>query len=134
MGPLAGVVLGPYLDAREVAQGVESAEQLARSISEERASQPPPPAAGVAIPRGLSNSGAHRARLCLLHLADHPGASNRAVGEGIGISHRGQISVLLQRLAGQGLLTKRSGNPGHANAWSLTPHGELVAQALRETL
>ena len=39
---------------------------------------------------------------------------------------------LLARLASQGLLVKRTGRPGHPNAWSLTPHGEQVAKALED--
>ncbi len=132
LAPLVGVVLAPYLDAETIARQVHRAERLARSISEERASHPPRPPASVAIRHGLSNPGAHRARLCVLDLADHPGASNRAVGERIGVSHAGQMSGVLARLARKGLLVKRSGGPGHANAWSLTPEGELVVQALRQ--
>lgn len=132
LGPLAGVVLAPYRDAQTVAGAVERAQLLACALAEERSTQPPRPGAGVAIPNGLSSPAAYRRRQCLLYLTGHPGASNRAVAEGIGIIHRGQTSKLLARLAGWGLVSKRAGGPGHANAWSLTPHGELVAQALKD--
>jgi AcrR family transcriptional regulator len=131
LGPLVSVALTPYLDTETVAREVARAERLARAISAERSAQPPRPAAQIAIPSGLSNPSAYRARLCLLYLAERGEASNRSVAKGIGIAHDGQMSNLLARLARQGLLTKRSGGPGHANAWSLTPRGEQIAQALR---
>jgi AcrR family transcriptional regulator len=130
---LVEMVLAPYLDAQAVAEAVEEARLRERKISQERSSRLPRPAADVAIPRGLSNPSAHRRRECLFYLCDRPGASNRAVGKGIGISHSGQISKLLESLAERGLIVKRSGEPGHANAWFATPHGELVARALDET-
>lgn len=132
LSPLVGVVLTPYLDAPTVAREVERARELAEALTEERSARPPAPPAGVAIPNGLANPNAHRARLCLLHLADRPGASNRAIGEAIEVAHRGQISKLLARLAREGLLVKRAGAPGHVNAWTLTPHGERVARALED--
>ncbi|MFI5003716.1 MAG: hypothetical protein ACHQE6_01760 [Solirubrobacterales bacterium] len=84
LSPMVEVALVPYLDAQTVAREVERARGLAEALAEERSAQPPTPPAGVAIPNGLANPRAHRARLCLLHLADSPGASNRAVAEAIG--------------------------------------------------
>jgi hypothetical protein len=130
--PLASLALEPYLDAQAMAQALEQAELLACALAEERSSRPPRRAAGVPIPKALSNPRAHRSRQCLLYLANHSGASNRAVAEGIGIAHLRQVSDLLARLAGQDLLVKRTGRPGHPNAWSLTPQGELIARALLE--
>ncbi len=129
--PLAGVALEPYLDAREVAQAQERAGQLARELSEERATRRQRPAE-VVIPKVLVNPKAYRSRECLRYLAAHPGSSNREVGEGIGLVRIEQAGRLLARLAREGLLVKRPGRPGYPNAWSLTPEGELIAQALKE--
>ncbi|HEV3320556.1 MAG TPA: TetR/AcrR family transcriptional regulator [Solirubrobacteraceae bacterium] len=130
--PLAGVALVPYLDAGAVAQAQERAGQLARELSEELATRRARPAADVAIPKVLVNPRAHRSRECLRYLADHPGSSNREVGEGIGLVRIEQAGRLLARLAREGLLVKRAGRLGHPNAWSLTPRGEQIAQALAE--
>jgi DNA-binding MarR family transcriptional regulator len=66
--------------------------------------------------------------------AEHPGASNRAVGEAADIYDQGQISKLLGRLEGLGLIENTSGNDhkptGEPNAWRLTRLGERVAQQL----
>jgi AcrR family transcriptional regulator len=132
LGPLLGDVLMPYLDDETVAREVERAQRLARTIARERASRPLRPTVGIAIPKGPSNPGAYRMRLCLLYLVDRPGSSNRAIAEGIGITRSGQISKLLARLEHRGLLAKRPGAPGYPNAWSLTPHGRQVAQALAD--
>jgi AcrR family transcriptional regulator len=129
--PLSGLALEPYLDERAVTQAQERAERLAHELAQKRAARSARPAAEVAIPRALSNPRAHRSRQCLWYLADHPGASNRAVGEGIGLVRLEQAAGMLARLASQGLLVKR-GRPGYPNAWSLTPHGEQVARALAD--
>jgi AcrR family transcriptional regulator len=131
LAPLSGLALEPYLDEQEVARAQERAEQLARELTQKRAARDPLPSAEVTIPRALSNPRAHRSRQCLLYVADHPGTSNRAVGEGIGLARLEQAAGLLARLASQGLLVKR-GRPGYPNAWSPTPHGEQVARALQE--
>jgi AcrR family transcriptional regulator len=132
LAPLVEMVLAPSLDAQTVAGAVEQARLRAQELGEERSSQLPRPTADVAIPRALTNPSAHRRRECLLYLCERPGASNREVGKGIGVSHSGQVSKLLEGLAQRGLILKRRGRAGHANAWSPTPHGEQVARALQE--
>lgn len=85
------------------------------------------------IPAMLLHPRARRARACLAHVAEHPGASNREIGEAIGVACRTQVSTLLARLAGLGLLEKRAAAPGRANAWRLTAAGERVVELLRST-
>jgi len=73
---------------------------------------------------------APRQALALRHLAGHPGASNRDVAEGAGISDDGQISKLLGRLADLGLAfnSNEGAKPGGAHAWQLTAEGERLAR------
>jgi hypothetical protein len=133
LGPLMGLVCAPYLNAHATAREVARGEELTRALL----SEPYPPAQwpglsgeSVDVPDALRDPRSHRARLCLLYLAEHPGASNRQVGGGVGISSHAQISTLLTRLCGMGLLVKVPGGPGRANSWSLSEHGTRVAHAI----
>jgi AcrR family transcriptional regulator len=132
LGPLMGLAAGPYLDPDALATEIGRAEEYAQSLlaepSPERSS-----GAGVCLPGLLSNPRAHRARRCLLYLAEHPGASNRQVATAIGVASHTHISTLLARLAGIGLLAKQAGRPGHPNEWSLTPHGREVAREVERS-
>jgi AcrR family transcriptional regulator len=73
-------------------------------------------------------------------IAQQPGASNRVVGELAGVADQGQISKLLSRLDGLGLVENRHRaagaqggrrSAGEANAWCLTARGVEVERALR---
>ncbi len=132
LGPLAAMVIAPYAETRSMAEELRRVERLARLLVQEHAPRPPGRSVDVAVPNVLGDPRAYRARLCLFHVAEHPGASNRAVADGIGLSHHGQISTLLGRLERLGLLAKRAGGAGHVNEWWITPHGELVSEALRD--
>jgi AcrR family transcriptional regulator len=58
--------------------------------------------------------------------------NNREVSDAAGISDQGQISKLLARLEGHGLLANTGGHTqGVPNAWQLTPQGEEIALAGR---
>jgi len=129
---LVGLVVCPYLDPHDVVIEIKRGEQLAQSIAEKHASSFSPSTTTVQLPAGLSHPGAYRARSCVIFLAANPGVSNKAVAVGIGVSSLGQVSELLNRLAGIGLLIKRSGGAGHPNALWLTPQGEQIAQALKD--
>jgi AcrR family transcriptional regulator/DNA-binding MarR family transcriptional regulator len=65
-------------------------------------------------------------------VAEHPGTSNRRVGEHAGITDQGQVSKLLARLQRVGLLanTGEGHATGRPNAWELTPTGQQVAQTI----
>lgn len=60
------------------------------------------------------------------------GASNRELADFAGIVDQGQVSKLLARLEGLGLLSNQSAGraKGEPNRWSLTPRGELVAHSI----
>ena len=56
--------------------------------------------------------------------------SNRQISDAAGIRDQGQISKLLARLEGHGLLRNTGGQTlGIPNAWQLTAHGEEIARA-----
>ena len=58
--------------------------------------------------------------------------NNREVSDRARVSDQGQISKLLSRLEGLGLLQNTGGHThGVPNAWQLTPHGEQVVRATR---
>jgi AcrR family transcriptional regulator len=73
-----------------------------------------------------------RTLLVIKVIGEHPGESNREIADRAGITDQGQISKLLARLVGLGLL-ENTGNghtKGEANAWNLTPHGTQIQQAI----
>jgi len=136
LGPLMGIIVAPFMDKEQVAREVDRGNELAQDLLAKRAlvgetEQSSPQAE---VPEALRNIRAYRARQCLMYLAGHPGASSREVGEGVGVSHRGQLARMLSRLAALGLLVKHAGGPGRPNAWSLTAEGERVASALSEQI
>jgi hypothetical protein len=65
-------------------------------------------------------------------VAGHPGGSNRVIATEAGISDQGQISKLLARLHGLGLVENKGGNiaRGEPNAWILTERGWGVHDAI----
>ena len=74
----------------------------------------------------------YRTARVLQAAVEHPGASNRLIGEQADIHDQGQISKLLSRLERIGLLanTSEGHTKGEPNAWRLTPLGQRVAQQL----
>jgi MarR family protein len=71
--------------------------------------------------------------LVLLHIADHPGATNREIAMATGIRNDAQVSRILGRLLDLGLAVNRTRPPGSGgpDAWHLTPAGRLVAEDAR---
>jgi AcrR family transcriptional regulator len=74
----------------------------------------------------------YRTARVLKAAAEHPGASNRLLGEHADLHDQGQISKLLARLQRLGLLENGGeGQPrGESNAWKLTSLGERVTEQL----
>jgi AcrR family transcriptional regulator len=66
-------------------------------------------------------------------VAEHPGASNRHIGEQADMHDQGQISKLLGRLGRLGLVQNAGGGQakGEPNAWRLTPTGTKVTRSIR---
>jgi AcrR family transcriptional regulator/DNA-binding MarR family transcriptional regulator len=81
---------------------------------------------------GVSMRVTHRTLLVLGAIGVQPGASNRQVADHAGISDQGQISKLLTRLEGLGLIQNSGGQQpsGGPNEWRLTPRGEQVEHAV----
>jgi AcrR family transcriptional regulator/DNA-binding MarR family transcriptional regulator len=77
----------------------------------------------------------YRTARVLEAVAEHSGASNRAIGEAAETYDQGQISKLLLRLKKTGLIenTASGGHQptGEPNAWRLTPKGREIERALR---
>jgi AcrR family transcriptional regulator/DNA-binding MarR family transcriptional regulator len=74
----------------------------------------------------------YRTARVLRAAGEHPGASNRLLGEHADLHDQGQISKLLARLQRLGLLenTGEGQARGESNAWKLTPLGERITEQL----
>jgi len=127
LGPLTEIVITPYRGPSAAKRAARRGSSRAQAVLAERPAMSAPQ--DVEIPDMLRHASAHRLRSSLLYLADNPHASNKAVAAGIGISHSGQVSVLMARLHESGLVAKDCGGPGRSNAWRLSPYGAEVARA-----
>ena len=134
LGPSMVGLLAPFCDEQELAEELRRSDELARASLAERARREPLAAASAgesaALPGVVANPRAWRVHECLRFLGEHPGASNREVGEGIGVAHPEQVSRLLTRLRREGLATNASRGAGKPNEWRLTPAGERARDAL----
>ncbi|MGC2372599.1 MAG: TetR/AcrR family transcriptional regulator [Solirubrobacteraceae bacterium] len=128
LGELAAVVVTPYLGSTEAVEAARAGAKRAQLVAQEYMVTLADFL--VPLPSQLARANAHRLRACLLYIAENPGASNKYVAGGIGVSHLGQVSVLLARLEGVGVLRKQAGRAGHPNAWTLSSYGEQVARTL----
>jgi len=128
LGPLAEVVIAPYFGPSVAARAARRGRERACELLAEQS--PAPSSQDVEVPEMLRHASSHRMRACLEYLDGTPHASNGAVAENIGISHSGQISMLLNRLYRGGLLLKECGGAGRPNAWRLSPYGAEVLAAL----
>jgi len=122
-GPIMSMVVLPYLGPAAARREL-SRPAPKRNGSLRRAAADPL--------RGLDMRLTYRTIRVLLAVGAHPGASNRQVADASGIRDPGQISKLLSRLEGLGLVHNTS-DPrakGEPNAWTLTERGEDVRAAL----
>jgi len=71
----------------------------------------------------------------LTTIGSQPGASNRQIADASGVGDQGQMSKLLSRLEGFGLIANHGQGQakGEPNAWQLTQRGTDVLQALNTT-
>ncbi|MGH2903513.1 MAG: TetR family transcriptional regulator, partial [Solirubrobacteraceae bacterium] len=70
-----------------------------------------------------------RTQMALAAVAGRPGLNNREVSEVIGLADQGQISRMMKRLQGQGLIENARDARRQARAWRLTRDGEAVIDA-----
>jgi AcrR family transcriptional regulator len=136
LNPLMGMIVLPYLGraaaAKELARPAPksprgraaSGASTTTRVRREGSSRDPL--------EGLEMRLTYRTLTVLSVIAADPGASNRRVGEAAGVHDQGQISKLLARLNNLGLIQNTGhGQPkGEPNAWTLTPKGVEVQQAL----
>jgi AcrR family transcriptional regulator/DNA-binding MarR family transcriptional regulator len=122
-GPLMGMIVLPYLGP--AAAQKESARPVAKRRPRRAALSKDPL-------RDLDMRLTYRTVRVIMAIAAAPRASNRDVGEAAGIQDQGQISKLLTRLAGLGLIENNGGGQarGAPNEWVLTPRGREVERAI----
>jgi AcrR family transcriptional regulator len=124
LNPLMAIVVLPYLGPGAAEKELERALPQVRHARSRGARSPL-----VDLEMRIT----HRTLCVLAVIAEHPGASNREVAGLAGISDQGQMSKLLARLQNLGLLVNDgAGQPkGEANAWTLTPKGQEIQQAIQ---
>jgi AcrR family transcriptional regulator len=128
LGPMMGMIVLPYLGARAAKR------ELARPAAEPgRRQREASPRRGGDPLAGLKIRLTYRTVRVLMVVAEQPGASNREVADSSGIVDQGQISKLLGRLEGLGLLENRGLGQakGAANAWHLSERGAQIERATR---
>jgi AcrR family transcriptional regulator len=126
LNPLMAMLTLPYLGP------AAARRELDRPV-------PPPVRAPQALaPNAFKDAGVrltYRTIRVLLAVADHPGASNRLLGQAAEIADQGQISKLLKRLQTHGLI--ENGGAGHSkgapNAWRLTELGSQISRGIPRT-
>jgi AcrR family transcriptional regulator/DNA-binding MarR family transcriptional regulator len=128
--PLTGMILHPYLGPLAARRELD---------------RPPPKTPAMVADalkdpfKGLSIRFTYRTARVLATIATEGGRgsypSNRLIADSSGIGDEGQMSRLLRRLEGAGLIENRG--EGHArgepNAWRLTQHGKAIHAALSGT-
>ncbi len=122
-GPLMSMIVMPYL-------GTAAANrELERAMPERRQSRIPSTSDPL---RDLGLRLTYRTVRALLSVAEHPGSSNREIGEAAGIADQGQMSKLLWRLERSGLVHNTGLGPGTGapNVWKLTERGQAIHQAI----
>jgi AcrR family transcriptional regulator/DNA-binding MarR family transcriptional regulator len=129
LGPLMNIIVLPYLGVRtaskELSLPVPKILQSNDHLHAHTPSQDPM--------AGLSMRLTYRTVRVLVVIGERPGASNRVIAERSDVADQGQISKLLARLAGLGLIrnTGEGQAKGGSNAWHLTDRGARVEQATR---
>jgi AcrR family transcriptional regulator len=117
---LVGMILAPYLGA------ALAARELEYPIAP-RTPRPPRRTQGAPL-RELNMRVTYRTLLVLAAIGERPGASNRQIASAADVSDQGQISRLLARLEGLGLIhnSTPSQPTGEPNQWHLTNLGQEV--------
>ena len=111
--------LGPNLARKELELPVDAPSQATRRT-------------GADPFKGLPIRFTYRTARVLATIATDPEASNRQIADSSGIADEGQMSRLLRRLEGCGLIENQSQGHtrGEPNAWRLTKHGQTIHTAI----
>jgi len=122
-GPLMSMIVLPYLGT------AAARKELARPVPRSSRAHP---AIGPDPLRELGMRLTYRTVRVLMAVAAQPGGSNRQVADESGIVDQGQISKLLARLHGLGLIENTGAGSvrGAPNSWVLTAKGWDVQGAL----
>jgi AcrR family transcriptional regulator len=133
-----GAAAAPLVELCSQLTAVIVLPYLGQSAAQKELGKANPPPLPTPRPRrdpleGLRMRLTYRTVRVLTAIAAHPGVSNRMVAQGSGIADQGQISKLLARLEGLGLIANSgSGQPrGAPNAWQLTARGCEIERAVR---
>jgi AcrR family transcriptional regulator len=134
VNPLMGMIVLPYLGAAAARRELERPAPKIAHVSTARRS--PRKSAPAADPLdGLPMRITYRTLRVLSAIGERTGASNRDIASAAGVADQGQISKLLTRLEGLGLIHNTAGQrhqpTGEPNAWRLTTRGEEVERAVR---
>lgn len=127
LGPLMYMIVLPYLGPRAANLELEKPTPAKARATPTRSPRSADPLKGLAIRL------TYRTVRALAAIAEQPGASNREIAHGAGITDQGQISKLLMRLASLELIENHGWGQRHGgtNAWSLTQRGAQVVRATR---
>jgi AcrR family transcriptional regulator/DNA-binding MarR family transcriptional regulator len=124
LGQLMSLIVLPYLGAAAARRELSRPSPVPRT-----------PLTGGDLGAESSNVRlTYRTTRVLLAIAERPGANNREVAGQAGIVDQGQISRLLRRLEGLGLIANTSDGStrGAPNAWLLTARGEQVERSAHQ--
>jgi AcrR family transcriptional regulator len=123
VNPLMSMIVLPYLGPAAARGELERPVPKSRAVAVRGEGDPL---------RDLGMRLTYRTVRVLLSIAAAPGSSNREVGMASGIPDQGQMSKLLGRLEGLGLVRNRGLAPGKGapNAWTLTGKGTEVERAM----
>ena len=126
-GPLMGMIVLPYL-------GPGAARKEIARPTPRRSSNGHRPSVRTDPLQDLPMRLTYRTMRVLVSVAEHPGSSNRAIGQHAGIGDQGQASKLLARLHKLGLIENQGGDParGEPNAWTLTNTGRQVHDSIAD--
>ena len=124
--PLMGMIVLPYLGSAAARRELERPLTVRASSQESVMLRSDPfKDAGMRL--------TYRTVRVLMAVAEHPGTSNRVIGDTAEIKDQGQISKLLGRLERIGIVCNMALGPGQGapNAWTLTESGRQVVRTVR---
>ena len=127
INPMMSMIVLPYL-------GENAAREELRMPASKADPQPAMLSASSRFEtfEGLKMRLTYRTLRVLRAIEATPGASNREVADASGVRDPGQISKLLSRLSGLGLIRKGTGpvGAGAPNMWRLTDRGERLMRSI----